>query len=726
LGDVLLPKEFRFVLFFLTVLFSAPPVAMAASYAVLVGVSDYDERIGLSDLRGPANDVRLLRDVFETRGDFDIRILADGVNGGIDPSRENILAALDDVVERSEPGDFVYLHFSGHGTQQGDLNGDESDGMDEVFLPRDTARAEPGTTVIPNAIVDEEFGERVLAMRTKGVDVWFVLDSCHSGSGLRAGSPRIATRFVDPAALGVSLPAATTAVASPLIDAAGDENLPGKYLAFYAAQSSEVAREIQIDEADPDSWYGLFSSRLAARLQTGANQSYRQLFQALLGDLDDSAIPGAARLQTPLWEGNLIDAPVFGGGDVIGVRQFAVDGARIRAGKLQGLRDNTVVALVADAAAAADDILGYAQLRQTGAQSATFVAVNGSCVASVAKACDELGPTPANARFARIVAQPLDDRIRIAPPQDLESGEVLPADHPLYAALTTAVATSNADQATNIVLEPDASVLTAVMDDALWFGARLAIGDSPVGLAWRPGDGPLDQLLLRIVKAEQVAEMLGSVAGTQSVLFPSPVEFEVMQLASDASQLNQNTPTDLVAECMAALGSAAPVPDFGTGAQLKQCDYLVFEARGVVQGPARDVNRVYIDSQFCVSAEYQRIEGIARPALIGEPMTVCSDCPEASGFVQKAGAERMFFVVTEAEDNREALNLEGAIDNCAGPGTPTRSGAAQTVSGFLSGLSERDATRGGMGNIGISKIWVEQYNWDVLPRSAALAIFGQN
>lgn len=697
---------------------------MASSFAVLVGVSDYDETIGLSDLRGPANDVRLLRDVLDKRGDFNITILADGVDGGIDPTRDNILAALDRVVAETENGDFVYLHFSGHGTQQGDLSGDESDGVDEVFLPRNTARADPGGVIIPNAIVDEELGERVSKMRAKGVDVWFVLDSCHSGSGLRAGSPRIATRFVDPAALGINVTAKPGV--APAIDAIGDEALPGKYVAFYSAQASEVAREIQIDAADSDSWYGLFTSRLAARLQTGANQSYRQLFQAILSDLDDSTIPGAARLQTPLWEGNLIDAPVFGGGDVVGVRQYAVDGTRIRAGKLQGLRENTVIALVADAAAAADDILGYAQLRETGAQSATIVTVSGNCVASVARACTDLGIPSEDARFARIVAQPLDDRILIAPPQDLQTGDVLSQEHLLYSVLTSAVATTNAEQGTNIVLETDAAVLTGVVDDTLWFGARLAIGDSPVGLAWRPGDGPLDQLLLRIVKAEQVANMLGSVAGTKSVLFPSPVAFEVKQLASDTNQLSQTTPADLVAECMAALSSATSITAFGTGAQLKQCDYLAFEARGVVQGPARDVNRVYIDSQFCVSAEYQRIEGIARPALIGEPMTVCADCPDATGIVEKAGAERMFFVVTEAEDNREALNLEGAIDNCRDTGSPTRSGATEAVGSFLSGLSERDATRGGMGNIGISKIWVEQYNWDVLPRAAALSRFGQN
>lgn len=710
---------------FLVALLATPATVFAASFAVLVGVSNYDNTIGISDLRGPANDIRLMREVLDARGDFDIAVLADGVEGGTEPTRANILAALDRVVAEAASGDFVYIHLSGHGTQQGDLDGDEADGLDEVFLPADTARTVPGTTVIPNAIVDEELGQRVTALRSKGADVWFVLDSCHAGSGLRAGSPRVATRFVDPAALGLDLSAVSSSDAAPAVETPADDDLPGKYLAFYASQSSEVAREIQIDEADPDSWYGLFSSRLAARLEGNSALSYRQLFQAILSDLDDSAIPGAARLQTPLWEGNLIDAPVFGGGNVVGIRQFAVDGDRLRAGKLQGLRDNTVVSLVADAAVAADDILGFAQLRNTDARSASLAAVGGDCVARVAEPCSGLGSLPQGARFARIVAQPLDARVLIAPPQDLQTGEPLDAAHPLHTALIGAVETANSDSGTNIAIEPDAPVLTGVVGGTLWFGARLAIGDTPVGLPWAPPNGPLESLLVRIVKAEQMAEMLASVAGTQSVLFPSPVEVEIQKLASDAGRLSPDVPADLIAECMAAIQSGAPVPAFSSGASLKQCDYLAFGARGVVQGPARDVNRVYIDSQFCISADYQRVEGVTRPAMIGEPMTICSDCPDAEGIVQKAGAERMFFVVTEAEDNREALNLEGLVDNCGEAGGPTRSGATAAVNGFLDGLARRDATRGGMGNIGIAKIWVEQYNWQVLPRKAALAQSGQ-
>ena len=696
-----------------------PYQVAAASYALLVGVSDYEEASGAADLRGPANDVRLLRDVLSERADFSITMLADGVEGATRPTRAAILSELDRLAAQVVDGDFVYLHFSGHGTQQADQNGDESDGLDEVFLPADTARAEPGSATIPNAIVDEEFGARVTAMRAKGADVWFVLDACHSGSGLRAGSPRVATRFVDPAALGITIEPKPQPAATASLDAMGEDDLPGSYLAFYSAQSSELAREIQIDEALPDSWYGLFTSRLAGRLQSEAAISYRQLFQAVLTDLNDEAIPGDARLQTPLWEGDLIDAPVFGGGDVVGVRQFAVEGGQVKAGKLQGVIDNTVVALVAEASAAADDILGYAQVQQTDATTGRLNAVAAACVPSVDGPCATNGAISQDARFARIVAKPLDQRTLIAPPYDLASGAALPEAHPLYVALAASVAATNAEHGTNIALDPSGVVLSGASGGALWLGHKLAIGDTPVGLRWSPEIGPLDPLLLRIAKAEQLAGMLSSVAGTPSMLFPSPIEISVEHRIADSSRLSPTTPGDIFAECQAATATADVANSLSSGTALKQCDALAFGAKGLVQGPARDVNAVYIDNQFCASAEYQRVEGVSVPAIVGSPFTICSECPGSDGLKLSAGVERMFFVVTEAAANSEALNLEGLVATCQAPGAPTRSTNNTQVESFLGGLAQQNATRSRMGAIGLSNIWVEQFNWQVLPRREA-------
>ncbi|MEM6678293.1 MAG: caspase family protein [Pseudomonadota bacterium] len=701
----------------------------ASAYALLVGVSDYDESIGLSDLRGPANDVRLLRDVLNERGDFTIRVLADGVEGAEIPTRDAILNAMDGLAETVIDGDFVYIHFSGHGTQQADRGGDETDGMDEVFLPSDTARAAPGTAVIPNAIVDEEIGQRIAAMRARGADVWFVLDSCHSGSGLRAGSPRVASRFVDPAVLGVAQTALPETAATPAVEGPGGEDLPGGYLAFYAAQSSELAREIQIDEASDDSWYGLFTSRLAARLQSEGALTYRQLFQAVLSDLNEGVIPGAARLQTPLAEGTLLDAPVFGGGDVVGVRQFPVAGGRISAGKLQGLIDNTVVSLVTDAAAPADAVLAYAQLERTSALDARLVMVGADCLATVDAPCARIGALPEAARFARIVSRPLDTVLRIAPPSDLSTGRILAPDHPLAAALAEAVVRANATYGTRIELDGAGMILSGALDGALWFGERLTIGQSPIGLRWAPEEGPLDPYLLRIAKAEELARTLTTVAGAPSLLFPSPVEIQVERLSADPGQLTVATPVDLngvLEECALARQYGVATGGLPEGQGLKQCDEVAFGARGVVQGPARDVNRVYIDSQFCASAVHKRVEGVALPAIIGDSMNFCADCPTESGMQSKAGVERLFFIVTEANANSEPLNLQGLIDTCGEAAASTRSAGVAQAEGLLQALGSQDATRGSFGAIGIARIWVEKFSWYVLPRREALAQAGRD
>ena len=98
--------------------------SLAEMRALLVGVSDYDDAIGLSDLRGPANDVALLRRVLAGQGVQDITVLADGVPDAARPTRSAILDGLADQAARAQPGDFIYLHFSGHGTRQPDRSGD--------------------------------------------------------------------------------------------------------------------------------------------------------------------------------------------------------------------------------------------------------------------------------------------------------------------------------------------------------------------------------------------------------------------------------------------------------------------------------------------------------------------------------------------------------------------------------------------------------------------------
>lgn len=52
------------------------------------------------------------------------------------PTRENITKAFKLITEYSEPGDVVFLHYSGHGSQVRDTSGDEVSGFDSTLVVR--------------------------------------------------------------------------------------------------------------------------------------------------------------------------------------------------------------------------------------------------------------------------------------------------------------------------------------------------------------------------------------------------------------------------------------------------------------------------------------------------------------------------------------------------------------------------------------------------------------
>lgn len=141
--------------------------------ALLVGINDYKS---VSDLNGCINDVRdmhfTLRSLFRFET-ANIRVLTDAR-----ATKDNIIARLDWLVRGAKPGDFLVFHFSGHGSQIRDRDGDElSDGMDEILCPYDMNW--DGTF-----IVDDELN-RIFTRLPDGVLLEVFLDSCHSGTGLK-------------------------------------------------------------------------------------------------------------------------------------------------------------------------------------------------------------------------------------------------------------------------------------------------------------------------------------------------------------------------------------------------------------------------------------------------------------------------------------------------------------------------------------------------------------
>jgi hypothetical protein len=79
------------------------------------------------------------------------------------------------LVRSSQPGDLLVFHYSGHGSQKPDQNGDEADGLDETICPLDYETK--------GMITDDRLAEIVKSLPADRT-LFAVLDCCHSGSGL--------------------------------------------------------------------------------------------------------------------------------------------------------------------------------------------------------------------------------------------------------------------------------------------------------------------------------------------------------------------------------------------------------------------------------------------------------------------------------------------------------------------------------------------------------------
>jgi hypothetical protein len=168
--------------------------AVASHWAVLIGINFYVN--ALNPLKGCVRDVESIKLYLET-GSTPVNVDIFRASAPSDPNSnrpveepdswptfENVTSRLKKITAEAKPGDFVYIHYSGHGTQVEASSSEYSNS---------------NTGDLALVLYDDVHGCRYLRglelayllneMVKKGLFVTLVLDCCFSGSVVRLGDP---------------------------------------------------------------------------------------------------------------------------------------------------------------------------------------------------------------------------------------------------------------------------------------------------------------------------------------------------------------------------------------------------------------------------------------------------------------------------------------------------------------------------------------------------------
>lgn len=351
--------------------------------ALLVGVSNYYHLAPKYQLDGPAHDAIIVNKMLRSRGfqpeNIKQLVSSKDKNKDTEPTRSNILAALNQLAKSSKSGDFVYLHFAGHGSRQPAKakSNDEADGLDEIFLPADAKKWNSYIGSVENAITDNDIATHIDRIRNKGSDVWVVFDSCHSGSMTRGiGQSEVRYRKILGNDLGIPdslVNQSNSTIPTPMNEARSRGHLSdspqdnqflvassndsianknikkGSLITFSAAQSEQTTPEMKLPRGSEDRRYhGLFTYTLMEILAKNRGISYQQLAQQVMSRYQ--TVPW--HTTTPLLSATNMNASVFNETGTSVDQWQAIRKQKlltIPAGRLNQLSKGAVVGLYASA-----------------------------------------------------------------------------------------------------------------------------------------------------------------------------------------------------------------------------------------------------------------------------------------------------------------------------------------------------------------------------------------
>lgn len=167
-------------------------VSASTRRALVIGIGKYPVSSGWAVINGD-KDIPIVVEMLTING-YQRENIATLCNE--QATKRQIKASIRHLAEISQPGDRVYIHFSGHGQQVVDVHGDETDddndNMDEAWIPYDAqARYVEGKYEGENHILDDELYNWFSAIKkkigSKG-HLTVSVDACHSAGSTRGAA----------------------------------------------------------------------------------------------------------------------------------------------------------------------------------------------------------------------------------------------------------------------------------------------------------------------------------------------------------------------------------------------------------------------------------------------------------------------------------------------------------------------------------------------------------
>jgi hypothetical protein len=252
---------------------------MAGRKALCIGVNQY-QHLPDATLHGCVNDVKNMESILTKFMGFaaaDIVELTDD-----QATKINIMNNLKEMVDGAKAGKYNYLVFSmsSHGTQVPDISGDEPDRADEAFCPTDLIQK--GSQWDPDhVIVDDELHDLFVQI-PKTVMLECFLDTCHSGTGVRAIDLLLdrKPRYLPPPSLEAFLK--VDGKRSHSLSKSLLESSYSSPILWAACRSDQTSADAKINET----WNGAFTYHLCYEMNKSQNKlSRKELLTKIRADL---------------------------------------------------------------------------------------------------------------------------------------------------------------------------------------------------------------------------------------------------------------------------------------------------------------------------------------------------------------------------------------------------------------------------------------------------------